>query len=244
MIGFVLTIFKLIILLSNNFMKLHPKESQATMTPEKALQYLQEGNQRFVQALSRDHDHLSTINITKDDQWPFAVILSCMDSRTSAELIFDQGLGDIFSIRIAGNVITPNILGSIEFACKIVGSKLIVILGHNKCGAIKGACDDVKLGNLTHLVNLIKPAVFAETSTKKNRNSHNSDFVEKVSHLHVRMSVYRLMDESPVLKDLIEHGDIGIIPAMYNIGTGEVDFFKNECIINPPSPRPDFLATF
>lgn len=222
-------------------MKLHPKESQATMTPAKALQYLKEGNQRFIKALRTDHDHLSTINITKDGQWPFAVILSCMDSRTSAELIFDQGLGDIFSIRIAGNVITPNVLGSIEFACKIVGSKLIVILGHNKCGAIKGACDNVQLGNLTHLVNLIKPAVFAETSTKYDRNSSNKDFVEKVSNLHVRMSVYRLMDESPVLKDLIDHGDIGIIPAMYDVETGQVDFFDQECILNPPKARMELV---
>lgn len=223
-------------------MKVHPKETQATMTPEKALTYLKEGNQRFVQALRLDHDHLSTINITKDGQWPFAVILSCMDSRTSAELIFDQGLGDIFSIRIAGNVITPNVLGSLEFACKIVGSKLIVILGHNKCGAIKGACDDVKLGNLSTLVSLIKPAVFAETSTKKDRNASNADFVEKVSQLHVRMSVYRLIDESPVLKDLIDHGDIGIIPAMYNVETGIVEFYDQESIINAPRPRLEMVA--
>ena len=135
-------------------------------SPQEALELLREGNYRFLNNLESNRDLLQQINETRDGQFPFAAILSCIDSRTSAELIFDQGLGDIFSIRIAGNVVNDDILGSMEFACKIAGSKLIVVLGHTKCGAITGACDNVQMGNLSTLLNKIQPSVYYERTTK------------------------------------------------------------------------------
>src|SRR5688572_5325749 len=162
------------------------KEMQAQLTPGKAIDLLKEGNKRFVNNLKINRNLLQQVNETSDGQHPFAFILSCIDSRTSAELIFDQGLGDIFSCRIAGNVLNQDILGSMEFACKIAGSKIIMVLGHSKCGAIKGACDDVKMGNLSGLLHKVKPAVNAEMSTTKDRSSNNAEFVENVAKLNVR----------------------------------------------------------
>ncbi|MBA2334569.1 MAG: carbonic anhydrase, partial [Blastocatellia bacterium] len=152
-------------------MRTHTKDTQATTTPQSALGFLREGNYRFVNNLKSNRNLLQQVNETLDGQFPFAAILSCIDSRTSAELIFDQGLGEIFSIRIAGPVINEDILGSMEFACKIAGSKLVVVLGHTKCGAIGGACDDVQMGNLSTLLNKIQPSVYYERTTTKNRNS-------------------------------------------------------------------------
>ncbi len=206
-------------------------EDRKELTPQIALSYLQEGNKRFINALKRDHDHIETINVTRDNQWPFAAVVSCSDSRTSVEIIFDQGLGDLFSVRLAGNVITPNVLGSLEFATKVLGSKLIVVLGHTKCGAVKGACDDLKFGNLTNLLDLIKPAVHSTSEPLKTRNSKNEDFVKKVTNQHVKISVYRILDESPVIKEMIQQGELGILPAVYNIETGKVDFFLDELIV-------------
>src|SRR5688572_17286952 len=150
------------------------KELQEQITPKQALDILKEGNKRFIQNLKVNRNLLEQVNATRDGQWPFAVILSCIDSRTSAELIFDQGLGDIFSIRIAGNIINDDILGSMEFACKIAGSKFILVLGHTKCGAVKGACDHVEMGLLSTLLSKIEPALMEETSTIENRTSANS----------------------------------------------------------------------
>jgi len=157
-------------------MKAHSLDTQASITPAKALTFLKEGNLRFINNLKVNRDLLQQANETRDGQWPFAVILSCIDSRTSTELIFDQGLGDIFSIRIAGNVINTDIMGSLEFACKVAGSRLIVVLGHTNCGAIKGACDHVEMGNLTELLSKIQPAVYQETKTTdpSRRNSSNA----------------------------------------------------------------------
>src|SRR5687767_14028047 len=149
-------------------------EMQAAITPAKALELLKEGNNRFINNLKINRNLLQQANETSENQYPFAVVLSCIDCRTSAELIFDQGLGDIFSIRIAGNVINEDILGSMEFACKVAGSKFILVLGHKKCGAIKGACDHVELGNLSTLLHKIEPAMEEETETKSNRNSSNA----------------------------------------------------------------------
>src|SRR3954453_1299273 len=176
------------------------QELQEKITPQQALEILQEGNIRFVQNLKVNRNLLEQVNDTRDGQWPFAVILSCIDSRTSAELIFDQGLGDIFSVRIAGNVINDDILGSMEFACKIAGSKFIVVLGHSKCGAIKGACDHVKMGHLSTLLAKIEPAIEAETSTTENRNSQNPQFVENVATINAKKSVRDILDKSPILK--------------------------------------------
>ncbi len=206
-------------------MKTLTKEMQAAITPPMALDLLKEGNKRFVSNLKVNRNLLQQANETSDGQHPFAVILSCIDSRTSAELIFDQGLGDIFSVRIAGNIINEDILGSMEFACKVAGSKIIVVLGHTKCGAVKGACDHVEMGNLTALLTKIRPAVDDETTTKENRTSSNSTFVENVSTINVKRTVRSIMERSPILKEMIEGGQIGIVGGTHDITTGEVTFY-------------------
>jgi carbonic anhydrase len=211
-------------------MKAHTKETQATTTPQLALEFLREGNQRFVNNLQLNRDLLQQVNETRQGQWPFATILSCIDSRTSAELIFDQGLGDIFSIRIAGNVVNNDILGSMEFACGLAGSRLLVVLGHTSCGAIKGACDRVELGNLTELLSKIQPAIYQESSVLDPglRNSKNRAFVENVARINVQRSVNAVVERSFILGQLIEKGSIGVIGAMYNIETGVVQFYEDE----------------
>lgn len=206
------------------------KEMQAQLTPEKAMALLKDGNQRFVNNLKINRNLLQQVNETSDGQHPFAFILSCIDSRTSAELIFDQGLGDIFSCRIAGNVLNEDILGSMEFACKVAGSKVVVVLGHTKCGAIKGACDDVKLGNLTALLKKVKPAIEAEVHTKENRNASNMKFVETVAELNVRQTLKQIPMQSPVIEELILKGEIALVGAMYNVETGVVEFYENNII--------------
>ncbi|WP_372768984.1 carbonic anhydrase family protein [Lutibacter sp.] len=209
-------------------MKVHTKETQATMTPEKSLQYLKEGNIRFQNNLKANRNLLEQVNDTSEGQFPFATILSCIDSRVSAELVFDQGLGDIFSIRIAGNFVNEDILGSMEFACKLAGTELIVVLGHTSCGAIKGACDDAKLGNLTNMLAKIKPAVEAikEPEDINFRNSKNIGFVDNVATKNVYLTIDRILKESPVLAEMQNKGEIKIIGAMYDINTGAVDFFE------------------
>lgn len=206
-------------------MKTLTKEMQAAITPAIALNLLQEGNKRFVSNLKINRNLLQQANETSDGQHPFAVILSCIDSRTSAELIFDQGLGDIFSVRIAGNIINEDILGSMEFGCKVAGAKMIVVLGHSKCGAVKGACDHVQMGNLTSLLSKIQRAVDAEATETTDRTSANGDFVEKVASLNVRKTVQAIMDSSPILKEMITSGQIGIVGGMHNIASGEVTFY-------------------
>ena len=188
---------------------------------------LKEGNIRFINNLKVNRNLLQQANETSDGQHPFAVILSCIDSRTSAELIFDQGLGDIFSVRIAGNIINEDILGSMEFGCKVAGSKIIVVLGHTRCGAVKGACDHVEMGNLTGLLKKIQPAVEAETTTKENRNSGNEEFVENVATINVKRTVNEIMERSPILKEMIQSGQIGIIGGTHDITTGEVMFYPD-----------------
>ena len=208
-------------------MKAHTKETQATMTPEKSLQYLKEGNIRFQNNLKANRNLLEQVNDTSEGQFPFATILSCIDSRVSAELVFDQGLGDVFSVRIAGNFVNKDILGSMEFACKLAGTKLVVVLGHTACGAVKGACDDAKLGNLTGMLAKIKPAVEAVPEPKdvNLRNSKNSEFVDNVSAKNVQLTIDRILDESDVLSDMQNKGEIMIVGAMYDINTGVVTFY-------------------
>lgn len=203
------------------------KEMQQQLTPLKAIELLKEGNKRFMSNLKVNRNLLQQMNETCDGQFPFAFILSCIDSRTSAELIFDQGLGDIFSCRIAGNILNTDILGSMEFACKLAGSKVIVVLGHTRCGAVKGACDDAKLGNLTFLLEKLKPAVESETLTSDNRNSSNSTFVERVATLNVRLVVQEITRRSNVLKEMLESGEIAIIGGMYDVETGRVEFYDD-----------------
>ena len=208
-------------------MKTLTKEIQSAITPSMALNLLNEGNKRFLNNLKINRNLLQQANETSDGQNPFAIILSCIDSRTSAELIFDQGLGDIFSVRIAGNIINEDILGSMEFACKVAGSKIIVVLGHTKCGAVKGACDHIEMGNLTALLSKIRPAVDDETLTKENRNSNNSVFVENVATINVKRTVKSIMQRSTILKEMIESGQIGIVGGTHDISTGEVTFYPD-----------------
>ena len=208
-------------------MKAHNRETQAQMTPRKALEFLQEGNKRFVNNLKAHRDLLEQANATIDGQWPFATILSCIDSRTSSELIFDQGLGDVFSVRIAGNIVNTDILGSMEFACKVAGSKLIVVLGHSKCGAVKGACDHIEMGNLTELLSKIQPSVYQEKTTTEDRTSKNATFVENVAKINVKRSVKSIIERSYILEQMLENGEIGIIGAMHNIETGKVKFYTD-----------------
>lgn len=194
------------------------------ITPDGALAFLKDGNFRFINNLKLNRDLLEQVNNTRDGQWPFAAILSCMDSRTSAELIFDLGLGDIFSIRIAGNIISEGVLGSLEYATAVAGSKLIVVLGHTGCGAIKGACDDVRMGNLTGLLERIKPAVEMESTEQHDRTSNNPGFVNKVTKLNVRHSVQQILDQSDIIRDLVAQGKVGIASAIYDVATGQVTF--------------------
>ena len=203
------------------------KEMQAAITPAMALDLLKEGNKRFVNNLKVNRNLLQQANETSDGQHPFAIILSCIDSRTSAELIFDQGLGDVFSVRIAGNILNEDILGSMEFGCKVAGAKFIMVLGHTKCGAIKGACDHVEMGNLTALLTKIRPAVDAEVTTKENRNSSNPEFVENVATINVKRTVKSIIERSPILKELIESGQIGIGGGVHDITTGNVTFYPD-----------------
>ncbi len=213
-------------------MKTLTKEMQNAITPKMALELLKDGNKRFVNNLKVNRNLLQQANETSDGQHPFAVILSCIDSRTSAELIFDQGLGDIFSVRIAGNIINEDILGSMEFACKVAGSKIIIVLGHTKCGAVKGACDHVEMGNLTSLLSKIRPAVDDEKTIQENRSSSNDAFVEKVSAINVFRTVKAIKERSPILKEMIEKGEIGIVGGTHDITTGEVEFYEDTLTIN------------
>lgn len=223
-------------------MKTLTKEMQAAITPVMALDLLKEGNKRFVNNLKVNRNLLQQANETSDGQHPFAIILSCIDSRTSVELIFDQGLGDVFSIRIAGNIINEDILGSMEYGCKVAGAKIIVVLGHTKCGAIKGACDHVEMGNLTALLSKIQPAVYAEKTVTESRNSNNDEFVEKVGVINIKRTVHAILERSPILKEMIETGAIGIIGGSHNLTTGEVSFYDDTSTINDEG-NPSFHNT-
>lgn len=206
-------------------MKTQTKEMQVAITPKLALEVLIEGNKRFVNNIKTDRNLLQQAKETSEGQYPFAVILSCIDSRTSSELIFDQGLGDIFNVRIAGNILNEDILGSMEFACKAAGSKLIVVIGHTKCGAVKGACDHVEMGNLTALLSKIRPAFEGEKTTVENRTSSNAGFVEKVAVINVKQVVKAITERSPILKEMIESGQIDIVGGTHDITTGAVTFY-------------------
>ena len=203
------------------------KEQQITMTPESAIQRLKDGNSRFTKNKNFSRDLTSEVKQTSTGQNPYATVLHCIDSRVSAELIFDEGIGDVFSVRIAGDFENEDILGRMEFACKLAGTKVIVVLGHTACGAVKGACDDAKLGNLTALISKLKPAVEAVTEpvdTSK-RNSGNIDFVNNVAEKNVYMTIENIREKSPVLKEMEDNGEIKIIGAMYDIKDGSVTFY-------------------
>ncbi len=208
-------------------MKAHTKETQATMTPDKSLETLKAGNKRFQNNLKSERNLVEQVHDTSKGQYPFATVLSCIDSRVSSELIFDQGIGDIFSARIAGNFVNDDILGSMEFACKLAGTKLVVVLGHTACGAVKGACDDAKLGKLTGMLDKIKPAVKAvsEPQEPSQRNSSNIDFVNDVARKNVELTIAKIKSDSEVLAEMERNGEIKIVGGMYDINTGAVTFF-------------------
>jgi carbonic anhydrase len=205
-------------------MHTHTKEFLESLTPKLALDVLKEGNKRFVSNLKINRNLLQQLNETANGQHPFAVVLSCMDSRTSVELIFDQGLGEIFSVRVAGNVVNDDILGSMEYACKVVGSKLIVVLGHTKCGAIKGACDHVEMGHLTGLLEKIHPAIEATQNDEK--EFLNMSFAEKIAYANVHNSIEEILNRSRIINELFEEGKIGIVGGMYSVDNGSVQFIK------------------
>ncbi len=200
------------------------KESQSALKPADALKMLRDGNQRFATGHSLGRDLTSQVKGTAKGQYPFAAILSCMDSRAPAELVFDQGIGDVFSIRVAGNVVDGDDLGSLEYAAKVAGVKLIVVMGHSSCGAVKGAIEDVKLGNLTALLAKIRPSV---KSTGGKADAKNDAFVTKVAEANVRHSMKEIREKSPVLKALIDSGAIGLVGAMYDVETGKVTFYSD-----------------
>lgn len=203
-------------------MKKHSPEYLQNLTPYQGYELLVEGNKRFIGSLRRDHDHLEMINVTREGQYPFAVILSCMDSRTSVELIFDQGLGDLFSIRVAGNIVNNDILASIEYAIKYVGSKVLMVLGHTECGAIKSAKQGVEDGHITDLLKRIQPSI-----TKSLLDDKEYMFEDKVAYANVENSLEEILTRSRIVRDMFAKGQIGIVGGVYNVENGQVDFFKN-----------------
>ena len=207
-------------------MNAQTKASQDAISPAKALELLKEGNQRFVAKQTVNRDLNLQVEQTTTGQFPFATVLSCIDSRVPAELVFDQGIGDIFSVRIAGNFVNTDILGSMEFASKLAGTKLVLVLGHTACGAVKGACDHAELGNLTSMLDNIAPAVEAitEPADAADRTSANIDFVNAVGTKNVELTIERIREESPVLAEMEQAGEIQIVGGMYDIATGKVNF--------------------
>lgn len=201
------------------------KENQQNLTPEQALHILKEGNKRFTNNLKANRNLQQQVEETSRNQFPIATILSCMDSRTSAELIFDKGIGDIFSIRIAGNVLNNDILGSMEFGTKVVGTKIILVLGHTKCGAVAGACDNIEMGNLTQLLEKIKPAIDAVHEIKENRTSSNETFLTKVTVKNIHIVIDQIRKSSPIITEMENQGAIQIVGGLYDVTSGEVVFY-------------------
>jgi carbonic anhydrase len=203
-------------------------ETQKNITPKMAIELLKDGNKRFLNSTPINRIYLDQVKTTSKGQYPFAVVLSCIDSRVPTEIIFDQGIGDIFNACVAGNFVNEDILGSMEFACKLVGVKLIVVLGHTACGAVKGACDSAELGNLTQLLNKIKPAVEeTESVGNKDRSSKNIDFVNKVAEKNVDFAAHDILEQSAVLRQMHSDNEIEIATAMYDVETGKVTFLNN-----------------
>jgi len=200
------------------------KETSGSITHKMAIRILKDGNLRFINNLKVNRNLLKQMNETSQGQHPFAIILSCIDSRTSAELIFDQGLGDIFSCRIAGNIINEDIIGSMEFACKVAGAKLIMVLGHTNCGAIKGACDKVEMGNLTNLLRKISPAVDLVKLAEQNFDAKEIAYIDKVASINVKLKVSEICQKSSILEKMKADGEIDIIGGMYDVATGVVLF--------------------
>lgn len=205
-------------------MKTQTKESQSAITPNQIIELLKEGNNRFLNNSKADRNLLKQVEETSTGQFPFAAVLSCIDSRVPAEIVFDQGIGDIFSARIAGNFVNEDILGSLEFACKVAGSKVIVVMGHTSCGAVKGACDNVQLGNLTGMLAKLKPAVDNAEGSFEDKSSGNPEFVQAVADKNVELTIENIKNQSAVLKEMVDNGEIQIVGAMYDVASGKVTF--------------------
>ena len=205
-------------------------ETQASLTPMEVIQLLKDGNERFVDDEAVERNFMEQVQQTAGGQYPMAAILGCIDSRVPHEIVFDKGVGDIFSARIAGNFINTDILGSLEFATAVAGSKVIVVLGHTECGAVKGACDNVQLGNLTSTLANIAPAIYAVDEIEGSRSSANKDFVQAVADENVELTVQNIVNRSPVIRDLVESGDLIVIGAMHDVATGEVTFFEDDMV--------------
>jgi len=201
-------------------------ESQSKITPEQAVAMLKEGNERFTSETMINRDLLEQVKQTGGGQYPFAAVVSCLDSRIPTEMVFDQGVGDIFNARIAGNFVNTDILGSLEFATKVAGSKAIIVMGHTECGAVKGACDHVELGNLTATLSNILPAVEGVTDITENRTSKNAEFVQKVADLNVELTIEKIKSDSEILNEMYKNGEIAIVGAMYDVHTGKVTFMN------------------
>jgi carbonic anhydrase len=204
------------------------QKSQAALSPAQALELLEKGNQRFTANKMMKRDLGDQVEATATGQYPFAVVLGCIDSRVPTEVVFDQGVGDIFSARVAGNFVNADILGSMEFATAVAGSKVVVVLGHTSCGAVKGACDNVELGNLTQTLSNVAPAVYAVPGHEGKRSSQNKDFVHAVATKNVHLTVQNVIDRSPVMADLVQKGELIVIGAMYDVATGEVTWYEEQ----------------
>ena len=209
-----------------------PKDFRQNMTPQLALQSLKDGNLRFLNNWRINRNMIQLVTDTADGQTPFVAILSCSDSRTSTELVFDQGLGDIFSIRLAGNIASINAIASMEYACRVLGVKLIVVLGHTNCGAIKAACDKVTMGNLGPLLDHIHPAVDLEIETTENRSSSNKKFLQNVTHLNIQYQMKMTLDTSEILRGMIDAGEVGFVGASYDLATGKITFYEEDMIFD------------
>jgi len=206
-------------------MRTHTKITQENLTPRDAHDILVEGNQRFTQNLKAQRNLQDQVFETSKGQYPFAVILSCIDSRVPAELVFDQGIGDIFSVRVAGNIINEDVLGSMEYACKVAGSKILIVMGHTKCGAVTAACKHVELGNITALLSKIKPAVITIEEKIQSKKEMLESNIEEVTVLNVELSIDRIRKESPILAEMEKNGEIEIVGALYDVSTGIVEFY-------------------
>lgn len=218
-------------------MRYHSEYKSNSLTPNQALSVLVEGNQRFVTNLRKNNDLLQMVAQNREGQFPFAAILSCSDSRVPTELIFDQGLGDIFSARLAGNIASLKAIASLEYACKYLNSRIIVVLGHTRCGGVSGACDEVEMGNLNAIFSDIKPAIESETTVKENRTSSNPEFLDKVIHLNVQYQMQSIIDNSPLIRDYLAEEKVGIVGGYYDLDTGEVTFYEENQIFSIDSQR-------
>ena len=197
------------------------KKTQSKLSPKQVKNILKEGNQRFVDSNKIERNLNEQVSITSQGQFPFAAILSCIDSRVPAELVFDLGIGDIFSVRIAGNIVNEDVLGSLEYSCKVSGSKIVMVLGHTKCGAVTAACNNVELGNITSLLQKIKPAVDLVKGTKGEECSH---IIEDIALENVKLSIERIRKESPILAEMEKNKEIEIVGAIYDVSSGIVEF--------------------